>query len=311
MTCYSPLHAWKGQDKKDKAKTLLVWKPAQSFRGQRLDLPCGQCVGCRLERSRQWAVRCMHESQMHEDNSFLTLTYNNENIPEGGTLVPKHFTDFMKRLRKSIEPKKVRYYHCGEYGENLGRPHYHALLFGYDPSDKRFFSSKGNNSIYTSDSLSKLWPYGYSVVGNISFESAAYVARYVMKKVTGDRAKEHYTGRVPEYTTMSRRPGIGKRWYEKFKTDVYPHDRIVVRGHATRPPRFYDNLLGVDDPAQLAWLKIDREKNGNHFVTDTLSSGRVITVSDSDTGRLAIKEMVKKASIQNLTRPLEDNNYDH
>src|SRR6185436_16893236 len=130
-----------------------------------------------------------------------------------------------------------RYFHCGEYGEQLGRPHYHALLFNYDFDDKRFFSQRGGNSVYTSDKLSRLWGNGFSVIGEVTFDSAAYVARYVMKKVTGVRAEEHYQGRRPEYTTMSRRPGIGKGWYEKFKTDVYPRDRVVVRGVHTRPPR--------------------------------------------------------------------------
>lgn len=304
MSCYSPLHAFKGKsDNTEKIK--IVFRRPDSWKGEALDLPCGQCVGCRLERSRQWAVRCMHEASLYSDNSFLTLTYAPESLPVDNSLQKSHFQNFMKRLRKSIAPKRVRYYHCGEYGEKLARPHYHALLFNHDFHDKLYFKGQDQNTISTSETLSKLWPYGFSVVGQVTFESAAYVARYILKKVTGDKSEEHYQGRQPEYTTMSRRPGIGHGWYEKFKTDVYPHDRIIVRGNPTRPPRFYDNLLGREDRSTLELLKIKREKNGNHFVCDTLSDGTVVRVSDTSGPRLLVKEEVKKAAIKNLIRPLE------
>lgn len=305
MPCYFPLHAYKGKSN-DAQKTKIVFKRSDSWAGVKLDLPCGQCVGCRLERSRQWAVRCMHEASQHQENSFLTLTYDDQNLPENSSLVKSDFQNFMKRLRKSLGKKKVRYYHCGEYGgTQTRRPHYHALLFGHDFDDRRAFSGKPPNQIFTSDSLSRLWPFGFSVIGEVTFESAAYVARYILKKVTGDRAAEHYSGRTPEYTTMSRRPGIGQRWYEKYKSDVYPHDRVIVRGVPTRPPRFYDNLLQREDPSTLALLKLKREKNGKHFVTDVLSDGTIIRVSDSSGPRLLVKEEVKKAQIQNLKRSLE------
>ena len=150
----------------------------------------------------------MHEASLHDENSFLTLTYSDENLPPGGSLHLPDFQNFMKRLRKSIAPKRVRFYHCGEYGDILSRPHYHALLFGYDFDDRKFFAKRNENSVYTSTELSSLWPHGFSVVGSVTFESAAYVARYVMKKVTGERSLDHYGGLKPEYTTMSRRPEL-------------------------------------------------------------------------------------------------------
>lgn len=307
MPCYSPLHAYKAKSK-DPQKTAITFKRSNSWSGQQLDLPCGQCVGCRLERSRQWAIRCVHEASLYEDNSFITLTYNDKNIPYNYSLVKSDFQDFMKRLRKSVEPKKVRYYHCGEYGEKgTKRPHYHALLFNHGFQDRKVYSQKGPNPLYVSDSLSRLWDKGFSTIGEVTFESAAYVARYVMKKVTGDGAAEHYKGRLPEYTTMSRRPGIGQGWYEKFKADVYPHDRVVVRGNSSRPPRFYDNLLQREDPSTLALLKINRENNSKKFVTDTLDDGTVVTYSDQSGCRLLVKEEVKNAQLKNLIRPLEDN----
>lgn len=306
MPCYFPLHAYKGKSNEaDKIK--ITFRRSDSWRGVKLDLPCGQCVGCRLERSRQWAVRCMHEASLHDDNSFITLTYDDEHLPADRSLHLEDFQLFMKRLRRSLHGKRVRFYHCGEYGEDLGRPHYHALLFGHDFADKKFFSSRGGNNVFVSATLSRLWPFGYSVIGAVTFDSAAYVARYVMKKVTGEKADDHYNGRRPEYVTMSRRPGIGRGWYDKYRFDVYPLDRVVVNGKETRPPRFYDRLLEKDDRSCLEQIKIKREeKSGNHYVDDVLSDGTKIRVSDTCGARLLVKEEVKRAELSTLRRPLEE-----
>lgn len=302
MSCYFPLHAYKAKSK-DTSKTVITFSRPRSWKGERINLPCGQCIGCRLERSRQWAVRCVHEASLYESNSFITLTYDQSSLPKDGSLHLDHFQCFMKRLRKKYGPG-IRFFHCGEYGQKLQRPHYHALLFNLGFNDLKFFGGKEPNEIYTSNALSNLWPFGFSVVGKVTFESAAYVARYVTKKVTGDRAEAFYKGRKPEYATMSRRPGIGKGWYEKFKTDVYPLDRVVIRGNSTRPPRFYDRLFGREDPSTLALLKIEREGN-ERFVTDVYN-GKTIIESDSSDRRLAIKEIVKQAEISTLKRPLEE-----
>lgn len=245
----------------------------------------------------------MHEASMHEENSFITLTYDDEHLPQDQSLDLRDFQLFMKRMRKEYAPKKIRFYHCGEYGDLNQRPHFHSLLFGHDFNDKKTWSANGGQRLYTSETLSRLWPFGYSVIGDVTFESAAYVARYVMKKITGEKAEEHYNGRKPEYTTMSRRPGIGKTWFEKFRNDVYPLDRLVVRGNVTRPTRFYDALLGEDDPALLARLKIERDKNQN-LVDYTLPNGKIIKVSDNCAERLAVKEFCKKEQIKRLVRSL-------
>lgn len=290
MSCYHPLDPSKFRIHKLTKPGMLV--------------PCGQCLGCRLERSRQWAVRCMHEASLYERNCFLTLTYDKVHLPSDRSLHLEHFQNFMKRLRKSVAPEKIRFYHCGEYGENLGRPHYHALLFNHDFEDKKYFSERSGNKIFTSDKLSGLWNMGHAVIGNVTFDSAAYVARYVMKKVTGEKKESWYGPLKPEYTTMSRRPGIGKGWFDKFSSDVYPYDRVVVRGVNTRPPRFYDNLLGSRDPGQLAVLKVHRQKNEKFVVVDNHG----LLVSDGSERRLLIKEKVKRAEIDGLKRPLEDSN---
>lgn len=225
-----------------------------------IDLPCGQCVGCRLERSRQWAVRCVHEASLHEKNCFITLTYNKENLPADQSLDVKHFQDFMKRLRFKYGPK-IRFFHCGEYGENFGRPHYHACLFNHDFSDKILWSERQGCKLYRSQELEEIWGKGYATVGEVTFESAAYVARYIMKKITGDKAEKHYEGKKPEYTTMSRRPGIAKGWIEKYTTDVYPSDNLVLRGKEMKPPKFYDNYFELTNPEKFSTVKRNRAQH--------------------------------------------------
>lgn len=214
-----------------------------------VEVPCGQCTGCRLEKSRQWAIRCIHEASLYKDNCFITLTYSDKHIPENGTLVKKHFQDFIRSLRKRNKGKKIRYYHCGEYGDKTNRPHYHALLFNYDFADKVLHKTSNSGfPIYTSQELSNIWEMGFATIGDLSFETAAYTARYVMKKLTG-KEKKYYEERgiIPEYSTMSRRPGIGAEWFSKWKNDVYPSDFIVVNGKKCKVPKFYDSLLLSDE----------------------------------------------------------------
>lgn len=239
----------------------------------------------------------MHEAQMHEDNCFLTLTYDNEHLPADGSVDVRHFQLFMKRLRKRVG--KVRYYHCGEYGEKNWRPHYHALLFGYDFGDKRPFRVINGNTIYTSDLLRSLWPFGFSSIGAVTFESAAYVARYVMKKVNGDAANAHYervdeeTGEVfrvrPEYTTMSRYPPIGAGWYQRYSSDVYPGDFVVVNGVKCKPPRAYDNFL---DEKALARVKRGRISAAQRHKEDQTPARR------------KVREVVLESKLRLLPRKL-------
>lgn len=199
----------------------------------------------------------------------------------------------------------VRYFHCGEYGEETGRPHYHCLLFNFDFHDKVYFKSNSSGDrLYTSALLSKLWPFGHHFIGAVTFESAAYVARYVMKKVTGDLADEHYvdkeTGfiRPAEYVTMSRGSkvrgtgGIGKSWLEKYVKDVYPHDEKVVRGKICKPPKFYDKQLELTDPSLFVKIKARR-------------LALAAKCSDDNTPwRLEVKRQVKEDQLKRLKRGL-------
>jgi len=246
MPCFSPVKAWRLPN----GGRLVFGDKEPDYLAKRITIPCGQCVGCRLERSRQWAVRCVLESSLYEDNSFITLTYDDKNLPPGGTLVLKDLQDFLKRLRDRVGYGRFRYYASGEYGDQFRRPHYHALLFNFDFSDKVFErSSARGDKLYTSDFLSEVWGLGRCEIGAVSFNSAAYVARYVVDKVNGDFAERHYQSvdewgeihsLLPEFSVMSRRPGIGDAWIRKYFRDVYPRDFVVVNGVRCKPPRFFD-----------------------------------------------------------------------
>lgn len=304
MPCYNPLTGFYSKSLNSNGNRTIVFNQREAIDDRELKLPCGQCIGCRLERSRQWAMRCMHEASLYEKNCFLTLTYSPENLPPGGTLVKKHFQDFMKRLRKANPGSKIRYFHCGEYGENTTRPHYHAIIFNYDFNDKLPQKKLNDNIIYTSQKLSDIWQHGFSSIGSVTFESAAYVARYVTKKITGPAAFAHYChfdadGEIlkdllPEYTTMSRRPGIGRPWLEKYQTDVYPDDFVLMRGKKLKPPKYYDNILHSSNPFILDEIKERRVQNGK------------LNQKHSTPERLYVRETIHQLKANLLKRNLEN-----
>lgn len=227
-----------------------------------IDVPCGQCIGCRLERSRQWAIRAMHELSLYPQNAFLTLTYKPSELPAHGSLNKAHLQKFFKRYRRWLGSHKIRYLSCGEYGEKNDRPHYHAIVFNHDFSDKQPREKIGGNQYYSSKKLEEIWSHGSCIIGEANFETAAYVARYVTKKINGPMAEEHYgtiineeTGeitprRIPEFISPSRNPGIAKGWYERYKQEVYPLDEVLVKGKLMQPPKFYDRLHQLENPDQ-------------------------------------------------------------
>ncbi len=177
MPCYTPLNAWATKSANKDGKRGIVFSPKHGSNWEPIALPCGQCIGCRISQSKNWAIRCVHEASLHEFNCFVTLTYNESSLPTGGTLVKRDVQLFLKRLRKQFSGLTIRFYCCGEYGENLLRPHYHLILFGVDFPDKYLMSqSKAGIKIYRSPTLERLWTYGFSSIGNVTFESAAYGA---------------------------------------------------------------------------------------------------------------------------------------
>ncbi|WP_370860083.1 rolling circle replication-associated protein [Phascolarctobacterium faecium] len=296
MTCYRPLMAWRNPNaiNPETGKSAILFSPPENWRDcEPIKVPCGQCVGCRLERSRQWAMRCVHEASLYDDNCFITLTFDDEHIARDGSLHLEDFQKFMKRLRKKFG-EGIRFFHCGEYGTLNQRPHHHSILFNFDFPDKELWSVRDNVKLYRSSSLERLWPYGFSTIGDVSFESAAYVARYCLKKVTGSVAESHYQGRKPEYTTMSRRPGIGREWFLKYKNDIFPNDKCVIRGNLVcRPPRYYDKIYDSIDPVSFEKIRSKRK-------IEALKQSQIL-----DYTRLNVKEKVKKLKLKQLPRPIE------
>lgn len=264
--------------------------------GELIQLPCGQCIGCRMERSQAWAVRIMHEAQMHDDNMFITCSYNDDKLPDDGSLNKVHFQKFMKRLRKKIEPKKIRFFHCGEYGDETRRPHYHAAIFGFWPSDYKFlkFNDQGDK-IWTSEFLDETWEHGYVWLEELNFKSAAYIARYIFKKVTGEKAEEHYetvsrygelVSLQPEYITMSNRPGIGANWLEKFHSDVFPCDFVALPdGGTAKVPGYYFAKMAEKFPEQ--WERVKAKRKADFEKKK----------SDNTFRRLEAKEKVLKSKV--------------
>lgn len=304
MPCYRPIAAYRAaRVNPDTGKRGIVFNRHDGLSDMPVTVPCGQCIGCRLERSRQWAIRLVHENQVHEDSCFLTLTYDNKHLPADQSLDVEHFKKFMKRLRKHVHPKKIRYFHCGEYGETTFRPHYHAIIFGHDFPDRRRFSERDGITLYTSETLDRLWSHGHCTIGNVTFESAGYVARYVVKKVTGDLAEEHYTWidaetgevhrRRPEYTTMSLKPAIGFPWWEKYGQGVIENGTVVIRGKEMKPPRRYLDYLKEEAPR---WSRKHQAKR--------LSLAKQNAVDNTDR-RLHDREVVKEAQLTQLKRTLD------
>jgi len=244
---------------------------------------------------------------MHEANTFITLTYRTDALTYGfvrPTLYPKHLQDFIKRLRakvrweeinEGLEPRKIKFFACGEYGEEEKRPHYHACIFGMDFDDKELLPDRSHSGFdqYTSKTLAQLWGHGRVAIGEVNFQTAGYTARYIMDKKTGEQAQYYEQhGLEPEFVRMSRRPGIGASWFETYSNDVFPYDEMVVNGQATRPPRYYSSKFQSQEPVQFSDIKIKRQKQAEkHNANNTPE-------------RLNQKHKVKLAQIAHLRRKL-------
>lgn len=291
MACFNPLQGWRSKTANTSGKRSIVFNRNDGFEDLPVQVPCGQCIGCRLERSRQWAIRCVHEASLYEDNCFITLTYDDANLPADGSLRMEDFQKFMKRLRKHSQAK-IRYFHCGEYGEKFSRPHYHACIFNFNFSDRKPWKNTPAGFLYTSETLQSLWPFGYGIIGDVTFDSAAYVARYIMKKITGDLAEQHYNGRKPEYTTMSN--SIGKGWYDKFKSDLFPHDKCIINGKEVNVPKVYRQKYEMENHFEALKLKMSR-----------LNAAESHAEQDGTIRRLRDREKVTNSRVNLKTRNYE------
>lgn len=305
MACFHPIDGYRGVD-----GTVKFSRPG-AYVDKPVTISCGQCSGCRLEKSRQWAARCLNEAQMHPYNSFITLTYDNENLPADNSIDVKHWQNFAKKLRNKAGP--FRFLHCGEYGDKKDRPHYHALLFGLDFHRDRTYlkSTTLGDKLYVSGLLNDCWGKGYANIGSLTYASAAYTARYAMKKQTGLRAQRRYGGyyeyvdtttgevhpvelrRKPEYVTMSLNPGIGSTWFEKFHSDVYPRDEQIINGTICRPPAYYDKLYERMNPKGMATIKSQRRYQASKHEENNTPE------------RLRVRESIQELKADRLIRDLE------
>lgn len=342
MPCYHPLTALQPTT----GGRLIFPKPEHHylFNDYRtVTVPCGQCSGCRLKRSREWAARCVHEKQLHQFSAFITLTYDDKHLPPDRSFRYRDIQNFLKRLRRLASRNTNRSllverewaspfinalsakHHCNdlisellggiaakpaitfylgaEYGEREGRPHYHILLFGAEFADRLYLKrTPSGEKIYVSRTLQQLWPLGFSSTANVTFESAAYVARYVMAKRTGDGNKTHYEIIDPEtaeihtkrkeFNTMSKRPALGSSWMRKYSSDIYTTGKMIMRGHAQYPPRYYDKLYARIDQAGM-----ENFKHGRYM--------EALLHRDNQTDeRLAVQEQVQAARTKTLKRGL-------
>lgn len=308
MACFHPVSAFQPL-----AGGPLLFRERKDCKA--IQIACGQCIGCRLQRSSSWALRIMHESKSHASNCFITLTYSDSHLPDNNSLRYSDFQLFFKRLRKKFG-NGVRFYMCGEYGERFDRPHFHACIFGLDFDDKKVFSkSPSGHLIYTSDVLDNLWGKGFASTADLTFESAAYVARYVCKKVTGNNAESHYervnvlTGElfsvVPEFAKMSLKPGIGASWLRKYESDVTSGDYIVYDGRKLRVPRYYDKLVNRGDELLTDSACKLRDEMVSIFREEMkFRRGEIASQFEADQSveRLRVKEEVVKARFSQLRK---------
>lgn len=278
MACFHPVSAFQRTD----GQVVFV---ERGDIARELSLPCGRCIGCRLVRARSWAIRNVHESRMHRESMFLTLTYDPKKY-HVASLDYSHIQRFLRDIRKV---RKVRFFCCGEYGDGdwksprfvslegelRGHPHFHVLLYGARFNDGK----KIGEDLYRSAALERLWKYGNSSFGAVTFQSAGYVSRYATKKITGDMARDYYkrvdvrTGEVhevvPEFGRMSLKPGIGYPWFVKFWRDVYAaRDGVVVDGKTLPAPRFYDRKLAELDGSVATDKEYERYINSEKFKDD-------------------------------------------
>lgn len=242
-----------------------------------IEIPCGKCLDCRLSYSRDWANRCMLELGYHEDAYFVTLTYDDEHLlescrryygdlvtgeaHESFSLVKRDLQLFFKRLRKAYPDCHIRYYAAGEYGDSSLRPHYHAIIYGLHLDDLRQYKKNfQGNYLYNSAKLSSVWQKGFVVIGEVTWESCAYVARYIMKKQKGQGASVYEQFNIePEFVVMSRKPGIAYQYFLDNKENIF-HNQIInlsteKGGKKFRPPKYYDRLFDYEYPDEMKQIK--------------------------------------------------------
>lgn len=304
LTCYHPQEVWPGPP-----GTGVTFDPRKSYKGSRaIVIACGRCIGCRLAKAQDWRTRLVHEAKLHRETSFVTLTYDDLSLPSDASVSREAVQLFLKRLRRRLNPDNdpaisgVRYFAVGEYGGQTFRPHYHLLVYGWFPLDARVWRRQHGADGFRSPLLEDLWPFGHSEIGHVSPRACGYIARYAMKKIGGDPALQHYvrphpiTGqffrRLPEFALMSRRPGIGSGWYDRFHMDAFPSDYLVIDNKKVPVPRYYKNKLDFVSGLDLTSKRLVKAR-----------SPEVVVHKTPD--RLAVREELAALRVKQLKRDLE------
>ena len=346
MSCYHPLMGIpKGVDSKSGKMQYLIKPFPKGFEGDNnipgiVTVPCGKCIGCRLDYSRQWANRCMLEMQYHDEAWFVTLTYDQAHVPlswyddpntgeafQAMTLRKRDFQLFMKRLRKAYEPQKIRYFAAGEYGDKKLRPHYHAILFGLHLDDLEVYEDHvGDFTYYTSKKLQSVWDSGldnfgvmcYSddavgtlstatrgmvIVAPVNWQTCAYVARYVVKKQKGPASEVYKLHNIePPFSLMSRKPGIGRQYYDDHP-DLYDYQSINIsteEGGRKFRPPKYFDRLRLSDAPDEA----EKLREFRRFAADQNKTAKLSKTDNEYLDMLAVEERNQEAILKSLERSL-------
>lgn len=314
MVCFTPMKAYRSIDVNPKTgKRSMVGSGVKALiEGQLFTLPCGGCRGCRRDRANAWAIRSVHESKMHavyrggRGSCFITLTIDPEHMLPHCSVMKRSLQKFWKRLRKSLGVS-IRYLDCAEYGDMRGRPHYHAVVFGtMFLEDRRPWSkNEQGHQLFVSETLAKAWPFGRALIGDVSYQSARYVASYISKKWKGEGAEAHYTRLSPvdgeyyqvepEFASMSLKPGLGETWFREFESDVFPSDECVMDDGAKRkPPRYYEKLF-VAKHGEAAFEPVKRARKRK----------AVLASAENSPERRAVREELAAITERRLARRID------
>lgn len=324
MACNNPIRRWEINGKV--RFTKADQDEYMGFKAEKYStlIPCGQCMGCRLDYSKEWANRVMLEAETCKGpNYFVTLTYDDAHLPRRtaikadtgeiktvSTLVPEDLQKFLKKLRsrwkRHYEVENIRFFGGGEYGEETARAHYHLAIFNLPIFDLKAYKQNPNGDMmYTSAELETVWGNGYVVIGELNWSSAAYIARYMTKKVKGPEGQRVYkdSGIEPPYVRMSRRPGIGQEYYEKHKEHIYEADSLWVpckgKSKQIKPPKYFDRLYERENQARIEELKASRRRIG--LQTEAVKKAQT-TLSIEEQGKA--REYAQKLSARALKRKL-------
>lgn len=339
MSCYKPRIRAEDLNKWETANDGHKYHPAKIFDSGRLEeyykpswkshykytmIPCGQCIGCRLDYAREWANRGYLEMDPKSESWFITLTYDEDHVPYldeiktkngvtftdmdeeaiewKGCLEPKDATNFMKRLRKHFKQEydidNIKFMLCGEYGGTTERPHMHLILFNVHIPQETFYEptrTENGDYQYKNTILDKLWKNGFSNISEANWNTISYVARYVTKKQKGILSEEEYAakGQRPEFFRVSNRPAIGKAYYDKHKEEIYKYDKILVKNkkgsHYIKPPKYFDKLYEAEYPERMKEIKRKRKRQ---LINNLLIKGEKTSLNAWE--QLQIEEEAKK-----------------